>query len=279
MLTPIRRAIDAWMPRAGSSSAANEPLAALAQTWTELVGAENAAHSAPKQLLGDALLIVTDSSAWSQQLSFLAEHILTALRERVPKAGIERLRFRVGVLPQVRSRAAREQRAVHSAASARPPAANAEEAIARFRVEVTARQRAKRSAGWKECQGCGIQIPPGRSARCLPCANATQRHRERQVAALFYDTPGIEYSAAATHIEGLTRAAFEFEKRRLLGRWRTQLDRVARDGHLSRDGRERAIASAYVLLKTGIPPERIAPATIRNELGERTYALIYGTEE
>ena len=44
---------------------------------------------------------------------------------------------------------------------------------------------------------------------------------------------------------------------------------------LSRDGRERLVASSYVLLRSKLPPEEIMPATVRNVLGDELHELLY----
>jgi hypothetical protein len=53
------------------------------------------------------------------------------------------------------------------------------------------------------------------------------------------------------------------------------LERARVAGHLSRDGRERLVASSYVLLRSKISPEEIMPATVRNVLGEELHELLY----
>ncbi|MGB6966166.1 MAG: hypothetical protein WBD90_17085, partial [Xanthobacteraceae bacterium] len=42
-----------------------------------------------------------------------------------------------------------------------------------------------------------------------------------------------------------------------------------------RDGRERLVASSYVLLRSKIAPEDIMPATVRNVLGDELHELLY----
>ena len=281
MLKPLRASLEIWTPFEGAPTPASDPLALLGTRWEELVGAKNAEHSHPSQIQGAVLVVTTSSGAWSQQLGFLEVEIISKIAGRMPHSGIERLRFRVGALPSRLKPSPGASKGGPQAAKMRGPQAavqSAREAVERFRTDVDAEQRAKRTAGWKECSRCGAQIPPGRASACVPCRSERAQERATGVAQLLYETPGIDFADAAAHVEGLTRAAFEAQKRRLLSRWRTELDRVARDRRLSRDGRERSIASAYVLLKTGIPPERIAAATIRNELGDVVYDLIYGTE-
>ncbi|MHB8147524.1 MAG: DciA family protein [Vulcanimicrobiaceae bacterium] len=282
MLKPIRQTLETWTPHEGAAAPASDPLALLGARWEDFVGPENARHSHPSQVIGAVLVVTTSSGTWSQQLGFLAPKVVEEIAKRLPRAGIERLRFRVGRLPAPLTPGARTAGAARmrlgTAPAARPPVHSAQEAVERFRADVDAEQRAKRTAGWKECSQCGVQVPPGRARLCVPCRSERTQSRAAALAQILYQTPGIDFADAAAQVKGLSRQAFESQKRRLLGRWRTELDRVARDGRLSRGGRERSIASSYVLLKTGIPPEHIAPATIRNELGDVVYDLIYGTE-
>ena len=84
-----------WAPDARGDG----PLPLLEAAWTEIVGSGIAQNSYPARIAGETLLVVTRSSAWSHQLSFLAQEILRLVAARAPDAGIERLRFRVGPLP------------------------------------------------------------------------------------------------------------------------------------------------------------------------------------
>ncbi len=45
---------------------------------------------------------------------------------------------------------------------------------------------------------------------------------------------------------------------------------------LSRDGRERLVASSYVVLQSKLPPEAIMPATVRSVFGDELHELLYG---
>ena len=283
MLKPLRGALAGWHP-SGAAGAHDDPVAFLTERWTEIVGNDVARHSMPSQIVGDALLVVARSGAWSQQLTFLEARILEAVLARFPHARISRLRFRVGLL---NARAERPQAAARTQAGAAPraasaaerrPSVSAEAAVARFREDVVRRERAKRSAGWKECSGCGALIAPGFKARCAACASTMADDRDRRVARFLYDTPFLGYAGAAAVVEDLAPAEYEAIRRRTLRRWWEILARAGREGRLSRGGREPLIAGSYVLLKSGLRPEHVTPAILRNELGDDIYTLIYGTE-
>jgi hypothetical protein len=70
-------------------------LAKIVSAWPGIVGADVGRAAHPGNLIGDALLIHTESADWSHQLAFLERDILAG----VHAAGapwVKRLRFRVG---------------------------------------------------------------------------------------------------------------------------------------------------------------------------------------
>lgn len=280
-LRRIRSALETWSPGEGLPTPANDPLMLLAAAWPEIVGPKNAENSHPAQVTAGTLQVTTRSSVWSQQLSFLSEQILASVRARLPHTGVTQLRFRVGKLP-VRGAgggraAARGSAAAAATRSNRAPAEaeSKEEALERFRSGVDAAQRAKRTAGWKECIGCNALIAPTDGLRCVSCRTALDDERTRQVARLLYEAPWLGYTGTAQIVERLSQVEYETIRRRLLGRWWEMLSRVVATKRLSRDHRERLIASSYVILKSGLPPERLVPATVRNVLGDELHDLLY----
>lgn len=278
MLKPLGEALGGWEPQKRAHRE-REPHELLAAAWSEIVGEEVARNSRPLRIAGDALVIVTRSSAWSQQLSFFSEHILEAARARLPQTPIAAVRFRVGKVAGAASQAVPASRPVRSERPPpRPAAATADEAIARFRSDVDERRRAKRSAGWKECRGCGALIAPRGHALCVTCANARAQQREAAAVRLLFEAPWLGFAGTAELIDGLTRREYESIRARLLARWWERLARALAAKRLSRDGCERLIASSYVVLKSKLPPEEIEPATVRNVLGDELHDLIYGTE-
>jgi hypothetical protein len=281
MLRPLTEALGEWSPQERTRWQ-QDPLVLLAAGWSEIVGQDVARNTHPTRILDDTLLVTTRSSAWSQQLSFLAEKIVAAVRARIPQTPVVHLRFRVGKLPAT-SRA-RGIKVPHEPVTPRnrfprPPSANATDAVARFRHGVDERQRAKRNVGWKECRGCGALIAPRDAALCVTCANARAGQRTAAAARLLFEAPWLGYAGTAELVDGLTLQDYESIRTRLLSRWWEALARARASKRLSRDGRERLIASSYVVLKSKLSPEAIDPATLRNVLGDELNELIYGMEQ
>lgn len=275
-MKPLSRALAAWEP---SASLTEDPVSFLRAEWAAIVGEDVAANSRPAEISREALLVVTRSGAWSQQLAFLSEHILASLRERTGLL-IERLRFRVGRIgqksagtPLQRRRTARRRTGQERGATESLRAA-----FERFQADVATAQRAKERAGWKECLRCGVRIHPSAQSFCVPCENVRRQERDARVARLLFDAPWLGYAGIAPLVEGLTPAEYEAVRLRLLRRWKDVLERVRRTGGAHLTTRDRMIASSYVLLKSELDPERIAPAVVRDLLGDELHEILYGSE-
>ncbi|HEY6326949.1 MAG TPA: DUF721 domain-containing protein [Candidatus Cybelea sp.] len=273
----LSRVLSGWEPAVGAAD--REPLVLLEAVWPDIVGAQVARNSRASRITNGTLTVTTRSNAWSHQLSLLSEQVLRAIAARMPKAGVQRLRFRVGRLPQ--ADAAPPARAPHVRPrdrGARPYAASTAEAIARFREEVEANGLAKRAEGWKACAGCGALVPPDGGRVCMACGNEIRRRRAEATARLLFDAPWLGYSGTAALVEGLRQEEYEGIRAQLLTRWWSMLVQARAAKRLSRDGRERLVASSYVLLRSKVPPEEILPATVRNVLGDELHDLIYAEQ-
>ena len=277
-MKPLRSALAGWEPVA---AVCTDPLLQIRSAWREIVGRDVADNSRPDQLVRGALLVVTRSNAWSQQLAFLSERILAAVRDRTGLE-LERLRFRVGRLTESQPPSGRSSRARPSRRprpQTREPAPTLEAAFERFRAHVTELQRAKESAGWNECERCGVRILPALGRCCVPCANLRTQERDAAVARLLYEVPWLGYAGIAPRVAGLTPREYDAIRVRLLRRWHDVLERVRRTGGTHLTARDRMIASSYVLLKSELDPERIAPAVVRELLGGELHDIFYGKEK
>jgi len=275
MLTPLSRAVGGWSPGTGRSKTPDEhALGAILSLWPAIVGEDVAKHTVPLERKGDALVVMTSSSAWSNQLSLLAGHIVRALSE-AGIDGIERLRFRIGrvrrgplgIVANGHVQAFESRAPVSSAATV-----TLEEAFLRFRERVDRGRDAKRADGWNPCTKCGAMLPEGN--RCAPCATEDVEQRSTRVQRLMFDAPWLGYEGISELVEGLSKDEYEMNRATLLARWWEALERVRKTGKVSPGGLERQIASSYLLLKTGWEPDRITPLIARNELRD-VYDLLY----
>jgi ribosomal protein L37E len=273
-MKPLKSVIAQWEP---SASMSEDPVSSLRAEWASIVGEDVAANSRPAQVTRDALLIVTRSGAWSQQLAFWSERILSALSERTG-ASVHRLRFRVGSVRSAPTPARRRRPVRRSTREQREGAESLTAAFERFKADVAAAQRAKERAGWKECKRCGVRIYPSAESYCTPCGNARLQDRDARVARLLFEAPWLGYAGIVPLVGDLTLKEYETVRVRLLKRWKDVLERVRRTGGAQVTTRDRLIASSYVLLKSELDPERIAPAVVRDLLGDELHDIFYGSE-
>jgi hypothetical protein len=273
---PLKTALQAWEP---SASVSGDPLLLIRGEWAAIVGDEIAANSRPAEISREALLVLTRSSAWSQQLAFLSERILNALHTRTG-LDLQRLRFRVGRVSESTATPGRKRTAKRRVqrGETRTSTDSLQAAFERFREDVIASERAKAAAGWKECTRCGVRIYPSSGSFCAACENLAVQERDARVARLLFEAPWLGYAGVAPLVDDLTPQDYEAIRLRLLRRWKDVLDRVRRTGGAQLTTRDRMIASSYVLLKSELDPERIAPAVVRDLLGDELHEILYGNE-
>lgn len=269
MLRPLRTAIAEWVPE---MSTGGDPLGAIAAAWPRLVGAGVAEHARPAQVVRETLVVVTRSSAWSQQLTFLSPQILRGLGSLEEAKSIAKLRFRVGTV-----RASRKPRFSAPSARGRPrrteppaplgPDASPSDALQRFRGRIALRRGSVEGA----CAECGA--PHSGGGRCAPCAG--RRGSERMIATqrLMYEAPWLRFEGTAQIVPGLERAEYERWRRALLARWWEILQRARLCKRAS--AIERLVASSYLILHSALEPDRITPAIVRNLLGDELTALLF----
>jgi hypothetical protein len=274
MLKPLRDALATWAPQSGGGRTRVDDVISL---WVELVGSEIARNTRPLRIEGDALVVATRSAPWSEQLSFHADRIVAYLAENFGLKEVKRLRFKVGLterpaaaLPVGRSQKTR----TCSKPAARRPAATLEETIARFRAAIAQNERARVAEGAKYCSGCAVVIPAGRTM-CAACASNAVRERERLVSRLLFEVPWLGFAGVAALVDGLQRDEYDAIRTKLLAQWWSILEAARRSGKISADSRERLVASSYVIVKSGLEPEEIAPATMRNLLGDDLCNILY----
>jgi Dna[CI] antecedent, DciA len=272
----LSKILAGWSPAEAAN--AHDPVALLEAGWREIVGDDVARNSRPVRIAEGTLTITTRSSAWSHQLSFLAEHVLRAVKARVPGTNVAQLRFRVGRLSEQTPRRISPRPLARSPRPARPrgEAASPAEALARFREEVEGRRQLRRKQGWNECESCAALVAPGAPELCAACRSTRTQALAAATARLLYEAPWLGFAGTAALVDGLKEADYERVRSRMLAHWWGMLARARATRRIARDGRERLVASSYVLLQSKLPPEAIMPATVRSILGEELHDLLYG---
>jgi hypothetical protein len=268
-LRPLSSAVGTWRP--ADAPSITDPVSTISFEWAHIVGERVAQHSSPLSLTDGTLLVGTRSSAWSQQLEFLALEILTAIGALVPGDTVTRLRFRNGAFRRTRA-ATIDPIAVAQRIASGPapmPALDERDALQRVRKRVAETRRGARST----CGRCGA--PTESEALCAPCAGSDERTRRVELERLCFAAPWLSSDEIGAVVPGAADAEIENVRRNLMQRWWVTLERARRLRRtLSR--RERQIASSYVLLQSGLAPENITAAVVRNLLGDELEAQLSG---
>lgn len=68
--------------------------ARVSRLWEQVVGAESARNSGPRQLRGGKLTVATSSSVWAQSMQMISERIRHKLNEALGEEVIEEIVFR-----------------------------------------------------------------------------------------------------------------------------------------------------------------------------------------
>lgn len=75
---------------------APDAVASLTRGWTELAGAELAAHSRPGALRDGVLTVLVDAAGWATQLRYREPEVLERVAGAVGEGVVRGLRIRVG---------------------------------------------------------------------------------------------------------------------------------------------------------------------------------------
>jgi hypothetical protein len=290
VLTKLDTALGGWRPSA--RSVGGDPLDVIRAAWAGIVGADVARSAQPIAIQQQTLVIVTASSAWSAQLTFLAPTILREIRALPQGEGVQNLRFRVGVPRAAGSRrtpgsAPPRRRTGFASPATSAPAATPAEALARLRSTVERTRAAHAAKGGRFCTVCAVSIEPGprgASGRCVPCADTAHAVLVAATERLLFESPWLTPEAVITALPGLDATSYDAIRRRLLRAWWDEMAlarrRAAVRTAVSPDRlRLRKLASSYVLLETKIDPHRLeleSPVR-RNALGD-LYEFIRSVE-
>jgi len=281
--------ITGWRPgRVRGGGADDVAIAAFAAAWEQAVGAGVARRSRPVRLRHGTLIVLTASSAWSDELTLHAPAIVASLRRAVPDVPLLRLRFTVasgrtqlifesGYIP---SRGARPEAlpAAATAPRAEEPV-DIQGLVERLATTQATLDMQRDAAGWTRCAACEKRIAPAAaaSALCAPCADARRRRRQAAVERVLMQAPWSSFGEIRHALPDATRELYERTRSSLLARWQSEMDsagRRLRRGSLS--PQDRVVAWSYVMLASGLAQRDLGRAAVDNVLGPQWAAALFG---
>ena len=283
-LRALRGLVADWKP--GSAGSTPDPTGAISAAWPDVVGAAVAARTRPARIRDGLLTVWTAGSAWSHQLSFLEPAILEGLRQRVPDAGVKRLRFMVasGRTRQLLDGAAARRSPARRAAATSPRGIDDAQRRREFEAaldpaamvaHLRARQHeldAQRARdGWLRCATCTGWMPPATAHGqvCVRCAEETRRGLESSLERALFDAPWLSARDVCAAVDGADRPSYERVRRRMLSKLEIHLDSAQR--RLKRDALEaadRVAAWTYLMLLARKQKRDLPRPVIADMLGD-----------
>jgi len=97
-LRPVSQVLEKILPSYGLNARLAEW--SLKAKWREIVGEQVAAHSQPIRLSFKRLVVMIDSPAWVQHLTFLKPELIEKLKRSLSGEPITEITFRVGSLSE-----------------------------------------------------------------------------------------------------------------------------------------------------------------------------------
>lgn len=292
---PLKSLLSRWKPTGAAMQARlsrDDVLAHVSVAWPATVGSGVAARSRPLKFNAGTLVVLTASSAWSDELSLLAPRIIEGLQRSCPQAGVRQLRFRVASgrskalldgLTRRRSEnggdartATRRLVTVGTHAQLTPPAESVVERVAQIRHRQPELDRERDRLGWRRCEHCGRRfLMRATENACAPCSEEVRRSLDARVERALMQAPWLQFAQLAEHLPEATQRVAERVRRRLLTRWQGELDHAQR--RLRRGAvtpHDRVIAWGYVMLLAGLPQSALGPAVVSDVLGRDWTAVL-----
>lgn len=294
---PLKSLLGRWKPTGAAMKARlsrDDVLAQVSVAWPATVGTGVAARSRPLKFNAGTLVVLTASSAWSDELSLLAPRIIEGLHRSCPQAGVRQLRFRVASgrskalldgLTRRRSETGADPRTqarliattpAHDHPTATRGADSAAERVAHIRARQHELDRERDRLGWRRCEYCGRRfLMRAMESACAPCSEAARRRLDARVERALMQAPWLHFAQLAEHVPEATQQVAERVRRRLLTRWQAELDfaqRRLRRGAVT--PQDRVIAWGYVMLLAGLPQSALGPAVVSDVLGSDWTAVL-----
>src|SRR5215472_13027816 len=278
----LRALLSAYRP-AGERIQAGGEAAVLAAAWPDAVGADVARRTRTAAFRDGTLNVLTPSSAWSHQLTFLTPTILERLRDRCPTIAVRRLRFAVAtgrsrlLLTGGSSGSARARRSPAPSNESAPddathdtdaagvddaPAAgeSLDDVLVRLRRAQDRLDRRRSRAGWQRCAQCG----------CWTEDRAAQPRRaaDGAIARMLVEAPWLRHAQVHEHLPHADERSYERVRRVLATQWQMQMHNAR--ARLRQDAIEpgdRVVAWSYAMLVAQRPRDELSDAVLTSVIG------------
>ncbi|MDR1998189.1 MAG: DciA family protein [Candidatus Margulisbacteria bacterium] len=250
----------------------------LQKAWPQVADDSLGQRVQPSAYKNKTLFLTASSSVWAQQVVFYKQLIMTKYKALEPGIEIKEIRVRSGQVSVPEKTVPADQ----PEAGEPPDSPEADPG--------TKLQRIIRKAGrWlrrdrrRICPVCQRRFE-GTEAVCIFCRNQAQAARDARIARYLAETPWVKYAEIRADLPDTREEDFWRVRQKLQQQTLDALRRLFFEYYqrpLPERAREQALRQAayYVLLKTGLTPDKIDDNIISGQLSRKLYKFIYGQKQ
>lgn len=272
----LRSVIDKTLKRLGLKNRLSE--FSIMENWDIIVGSNIAKHTSVHSMHGGVLFVLVDNPVWMHNLSMNALNIKKKLNSSIGAKVVKEIRFKAGNLPEKQKE---YLNAEHEQASIEKLPKNVVQAIDEMVRDipdqelrsVTAalikRGKAyalkKEKMGGKICPECNTINVPGQKI-CFYCTLQKQREIKNKVAVMLWELPWFSFIEMTQYIKDLDESTYKTVRGELIQRLWIQIRDAVKNTKKPEIPNE--YVQRYVMIRSGIPPEKITNEIIRQIFGE-----------
>lgn len=243
-------------------------LAKIKETWEKIAAADWKLQPYDFDYKKKILVLVAETSGWADEARFHTAEILEKLRGANLKVEIKGIEIKgiVGYDPQKNIK--KENPAETESAL---PADPLEKLLAK------ARNLAKQDAR-PVCPVCGERFE-GTGEICIRCVNEQTAREEKEILRNLEEAPWAKYEEfnfSTVTLERFAHIKYLLRERTLDKIRQMYLDYYEKPLPPQQRGQAQSLAMKYVLLKTGLTPDKISDNIISNQFSKKLYKFIYG---
>lgn len=280
----MKKVVDTTLKKLGLKTRALEYK--VMEIWDDIVGETITKHASVHAMHRGVLFVHVDHPAWIHHLSFAAQDIKNKLNNAVGVKVVKEIRFQAGNLcnKQKKYQDADNTESLHVNLSLEE-LQNVElmvqeivdpdirKIVASFIKKGKTLNLRKQKIGWKLCPNCGVLIDQ-KEKKCFHCNLQDTQLIRRKTRSLLWENPWLSYSEIISHVQGLNEETYQGIRRDLIQELWEQFRTASKNSKSIKI--PKYYIQTYVMLRTGLSPEKLTYEIIWQTLGENMANKLLG---
>ena len=258
----------------------------IMESWDNIVGHNIAKHTSVHSMHGGVLFVIVDNPVWMHNLSMNVLNIKKSLNSSVGTKVVKEIRFKAGNLTEKQKEyqdAYQEQLEYESLPQ------NVVQAIDGMVEDISdpdlrsitaalikrgkVYEQKKEKMGGKPCPECKTINAPGQDL-CFYCTLKKQRATKSKVTTMLWELPWFSFEQMSQYIDDLDESIYKTVRGEIIQRLWVNIREAVKNTKktkVSNDDVQR-----YVMLRAGLPPDKITNEIIRQVFGENMAKKLLG---